>query len=110
MKNTFDVFSTKFAQDIFLQKYSKDGLETWAETAKRVTEAVCSQLLDSKTKEKIYFVIFTDLFEPLFLGQWLRNPVLMCVATKRTRSMGIMYRLTNSDFIILFKCFKQNVL
>ena len=64
MKNTFDVFSTKFAQDIFLQKYSKDGLETWAETAKRVTEAVCSQLLDSKTKEKIYNIILERKFIP----------------------------------------------
>lgn len=64
MKNTFDVFSTKFAQDIYLQKYSKDGVETWADTAKRVTEAVCSQLLDSKAKEKIYNIILERKFIP----------------------------------------------
>jgi ribonucleoside-diphosphate reductase alpha chain len=63
-KNTFDVFSTKFAQDIFLQKYSKDGVEAWADTAKRVTEAVCSQLLDTKTKEKIYNIILERKFIP----------------------------------------------
>ena len=33
------------------------AVETWADTAKRVTEAVCSQLLDSKTKERIYEII-----------------------------------------------------
>jgi ribonucleoside-diphosphate reductase alpha chain len=64
VKNTFDVFSTKFAQDVYLHKYSKDGVETWADTAKRVTEAVCSQLLDNKTKEKIYNIILERKFIP----------------------------------------------
>ena len=64
MKNTFDVFSTKFAQDVYLHKYSKDGVEKWADTAKRVTEAVCSQLLDSKTKEEIYNIILERKFIP----------------------------------------------
>ena len=64
MKTDFDVFSSKFAHDIFLQKYSKDGVETWADTSKRVTEAVCSQLLDSKTKEKIYNMILERKFIP----------------------------------------------
>jgi len=60
----FDVFSTKFAQDIYLQKYSLNSTETWKETAKRVTEAVCSQLVDSKTKEKIYNIIAERKFIP----------------------------------------------
>lgn len=64
MKNEFDVFSSKFAQDVYLHKYSKDGVEKWADTAKRVTEAVCSQLLDSKTKEKIYNIILERKFIP----------------------------------------------
>lgn len=64
MKANFDVFSTKFAHDIYLQKYSKDAVETWGDTAKRVTEAVCSQLLDSKTKEKIYNIILERKFIP----------------------------------------------
>lgn len=64
MKKEFDVFSSKFAQDIYLQKYSKDGVETWSDTAKRVTEAVCSQLLDTKTKEKIYNIILERKFIP----------------------------------------------
>jgi ribonucleoside-diphosphate reductase alpha chain len=63
-KELFDVFSTKFAQDIYLQKYSMNGTEKWADTAKRVTESVCSQLLDSKTKEKIYDIILERKFIP----------------------------------------------
>lgn len=64
MKNKFDVFDSKFSYDIFLQKYSKDGVETWSDTARRVTEAVCSQLLDTKTKEKIYNIILERKFIP----------------------------------------------
>lgn len=60
----FDVFGSKFAQDIYLQKYSKDGVETWADTSKRVVESVCSQLLDNKTKEKIYNLILARKFIP----------------------------------------------
>lgn len=52
-KSTFDVFSTKFAQDIFLQKYSMNGTETWADCCERVVNAVCGQLLDAKAKAKI---------------------------------------------------------
>lgn len=64
MKTKFDVFSNKWSHDIYLQKYSKDGVETWADTAKRVTETVCSQFLDSKTKEKIYNSILERKFIP----------------------------------------------
>jgi ribonucleoside-diphosphate reductase alpha chain len=64
MKNTFDVFYNKYSHDTYLQKYSKDGVETWADTAKRVTEAVCSQLLDTSTKEKIYNLILSRKFIP----------------------------------------------
>ncbi len=64
MSSKFDAFSTKFAQDVYLQKYSMNGTETWKETAKRVTEAVCSQLVDSKTKEKIFTVIAERKFIP----------------------------------------------
>ena len=52
-KGTFDVFSSKFAQDIFLQKYSMNGTETWGDCCERVVNAVCGQLLDTKTKAKI---------------------------------------------------------
>jgi ribonucleoside-diphosphate reductase alpha chain len=60
----FDVFTTKFAQDIYLQKYSMNQTEKWEDTARRVTEAVCSQLIDSKSKEKIFNLIKERKFIP----------------------------------------------
>lgn len=60
----FDVFSTPFAQSIYLQKYSKDQVEKWSDTAKRVVDAVCSQLIDAKAKEKIYDIICSRKFIP----------------------------------------------
>lgn len=64
LAGNFDVFKSKFAQDIYKQKYSKDSLELWSDTAKRVTNSVCSQLLDAKSKEKIYDIIFERKFIP----------------------------------------------
>lgn len=64
MKNTFDVFSNKFAHDIYMQKYSLDGQETWADTCRRVVNAVCGQLLDGKTKEKIHKYMVERKFIP----------------------------------------------
>ena len=60
----FDVFLTKFANDIFIQKYSMEGTEKWADTAKRVVESVCGQLIDNKTKNKIYKSILERKFIP----------------------------------------------
>lgn len=64
MKSEYDVFSTKFAQDIFKQKYSMDQQETWKDTCSRVVNAVCGQLLDSKTKEEIYNLMLDRKFIP----------------------------------------------
>jgi ribonucleoside-diphosphate reductase alpha chain len=60
----FDVFSNKFAYDIFKQKYSMDGQETWTDTCKRVTDAVCNQLLDTDAKAKIYQYMLERKFIP----------------------------------------------
>lgn len=57
-------FLTKFAHDIFLQKYSRQGQETWFDTCRRVTDAVCAQLVDNKTKDKIYDVMAERKFIP----------------------------------------------
>lgn len=59
-----DVFSSKFSYDIFLQKYSLNQTEKWEDTARRVTESVCSQLVDTKTKEKIFKYILERKFIP----------------------------------------------
>jgi len=63
-KDTFDVFSNKFANDVFKQKYSMNGQETWSETCRRVTDAVCNQLLDTESKEKIYKYMVDRKFIP----------------------------------------------
>lgn len=60
----YDVFTNKFAQDIYMQKYSLDGQEKWADTCKRVVENVCGQLLDTKTKDKIYNHMLDRKFIP----------------------------------------------
>jgi ribonucleoside-diphosphate reductase alpha chain len=60
----YDVFSNKFAQDIYLQKYSLDQQETWADTARRVVNAVCKQYLDQKSKEDLINLIIERKFIP----------------------------------------------
>lgn len=53
MSSNFDVFTSKFAFDIYMQKYSMNQTETWADTCQRVVSAVCGQKLDAKAKQKI---------------------------------------------------------
>lgn len=61
---SYDVFSSKFAQDIYLQKYSLNGVETWADTCKRVVDAVCGQHLTKEVQEKIYNIMYERKFIP----------------------------------------------
>lgn len=60
----FDVFGSKFAQDIYIQKYSLGGTETWEDTCNRVVSAVCGQLLDNKEKNKIKQYMLERKFIP----------------------------------------------
>ena len=60
----YDVFSSKFAQDIYKQKYSLDGQENWSDTCKRVVNSVCGQLLDNEDKEEIYKIMLDRKFIP----------------------------------------------
>ena len=64
MTEQFDVFGSKFAQDIYLQKYSMDKQETWADTCRRVVNAVTGQLLDKEEQEEIYLMMFNRKFIP----------------------------------------------
>ena len=64
MSENYDVFSNKFAQDIYLQKYSMDGQEKWEDTCKRVVENVCGQLLDTEDKDKILELMVERKFIP----------------------------------------------
>jgi ribonucleoside-diphosphate reductase alpha chain len=60
----FDVFSTKFAQDIYFQKYSLEKQEKWEDTCKRVVSAVCGQLLDKEDQEEIFKLMLDRKFIP----------------------------------------------
>jgi len=100
----FDVFSNKFAQDIFIQKYSMDKQEKWEHTCKRVVESVCGQLLDNETKEKIFNLILERKFIPG--GRYLysagrpfhqvNNCFLFRADDSREGWADIMYKITMS--------------
>lgn len=60
----YDVFGSKFSQDIYLQKYSMNGQEKWEDTCCRVVDAVCNQLVDNKTKDKIFKLMLERKFIP----------------------------------------------
>lgn len=64
MTEKFDVFSNKFAQDIYLQKYSLEGQETWADTCKRVVSNVTGQLLPKEEQDQIYQIMLDRKFIP----------------------------------------------
>lgn len=64
MNESYDVFTTKFAHDIFIQKYSLDKAEKWEDLSKRVVSNVCGQLLSNKEQEKIAQLIYERKFIP----------------------------------------------
>jgi len=64
MTKKFDVWDNKFAHDIFLQKYSMNGQETWEQTCNRVVDNVCGQLLSTEDKEKITKLMVDRKFIP----------------------------------------------
>jgi len=60
----FDVFSNSFSYDIFLQKYSMDRQETWADTCTRVVESVCGQLMSPGDKQDLHQYMVDRKFIP----------------------------------------------
>jgi ribonucleoside-diphosphate reductase alpha chain len=62
--SNYDIFTNKFSHDIFLQKYSMDGQETWAQMCRRVVSAVCGQLLSSNQQNEIYSYMLDRKFIP----------------------------------------------
>lgn len=60
----YDIFSNKFSHDIYLQKYSLNQQETWADTCKRVVSSVCGQLLSKEDQEHIYSIMVERKFIP----------------------------------------------
>jgi ribonucleoside-diphosphate reductase alpha chain len=61
---TNEIFSNKFAYDIYKQKYSMDGVEEWGDTCRRVVDSVCGQFLQKETQELIYRAMVERKFIP----------------------------------------------
>ena len=64
MKNEFDVFGSKFAHDIFINRYSFNQQESWEDTCKRIVSSICDQYLDDESKEHIFKLIYDRVFIP----------------------------------------------
>lgn len=104
MSNKFDVFSNKFSQDVFIQKYSLNGQESWSDTARRVTDSVCGQLLSPEDQEQIYKIILDRKFIPG--GRYLyssgrpfhqvNNCFLFRAEDSREGWADLMYKITSS--------------
>lgn len=59
-----DVFETPFARTIFKEKYSRDGRERWADTANRVVDNVCGDLVGPDIKNALKDLIVQRKFIP----------------------------------------------
>lgn len=100
----YDVFSNKFSYDIFLQKYSLNGQESWEDTARRVTSSVCGQLLSKDDQEEIFKIIKERKFIPG--GRYLyssgrsfhqvNNCFLFRAEDSREGWSNLMYSITSS--------------
>ena len=64
MSKTNDVFGSTFAQNIYLQKYSMNGQESWKDTCKRVVDTVTGQSLPTDLQEEIYQAMVERKFIP----------------------------------------------
>jgi ribonucleoside-diphosphate reductase alpha chain len=64
MTEKFDVWQSKFAQDIYLQKYSMNGQESWKDTVTRVVDNVCGQKLSEESKTIIKDLMNRRVFIP----------------------------------------------
>lgn len=60
----YDVFVNKFSYDRYLQKYSMNQQEKWADTCRRVVTAVTGQLLPADLQEEIYQFMLDRKFIP----------------------------------------------
>jgi ribonucleoside-diphosphate reductase alpha chain len=63
-KTAPDVFESAFAHNIFLQKYSMNGQEKWADTCRRVVKAVTEQYLPKDVQDEIYQAMLDRKFIP----------------------------------------------
>ncbi len=52
-KSNLGAFRSKFAEDIFVQKYKHEGCETWAELSKTLVNDVCKHRLSDEDKQQL---------------------------------------------------------
>jgi len=64
MSNKTDVFETSFAYNIFKDRYSFGGTETWKELCERVVESVCGNYLSQEDKNIIKQYMYERKFIP----------------------------------------------
>lgn len=64
MTSNTDVFGTKFAFDIFKDRYSFGGTETWRELSDRTVESVCGQFMSQSEKNTLKEFIYHRQFIP----------------------------------------------
>ena len=62
--SNFAPFSSSFASNIYLQKYSMNGQETWKDTCQRVVDSVTNQLLPQELKQEILQAMLDRKFIP----------------------------------------------
>jgi ribonucleoside-diphosphate reductase alpha chain len=100
----YDVFSNKFSQDVFIQKYSMNGQENWSDMSNRIVEAVCGQRLSPEDKKYIVNMIEDRRFIPG--GRYLysagrpfhqvNNCFLFRAGDSREEWAELMYRITSA--------------
>lgn len=77
-------FTNSFSNNIFLQKYSMNGTETWDQLCERVVKAVCGQHLPTELQEEIYQYMRDRKFIPggryLYSAGRAYHPVNNCLA------------------------------
>lgn len=59
-----DVFTNSLAENIFKQRYSMDGQETWEDTCHRVVESVCGQYMNNEDKNDLLQIMIDRKFIP----------------------------------------------
>jgi ribonucleoside-diphosphate reductase alpha chain len=64
MTKTTDVFETQFAYNIFKDRYSFGGKESWKELSERVVESVCGSYLPQNDKDIIKKYVYELKFIP----------------------------------------------
>lgn len=99
-----DVFGSKFAEDIFKQKYSLDQKENWRDTVERVVSSVCQDKMEFSRQQKLKQLMYDRKFIPA--GRYLyasgrhfhqvNNCFLFRAEDSREGWAELMYKISSS--------------